>query len=372
MAVFEQHAPLLRVGLLGCGHVSDQYLEGCGLRPELEIVACADTDLGRAEHTAAKAGARALTPDVLLQDEAVDVVLNLTPPALHAGKHVYSEKPLATNVGDGEALVRLAHDNGVSLGCAPDTFLGAPLQTARRLIDEGHIGRPVGAVAFVSLPGYEHFHPDVLSFYAEGMGPALDLGPYYATALVHLLGPVCRVVGRGTQGRTDRRFQHGDRAGESIPIEAPTHVVGLLEFESGVVATMQLSWDIWATTLPYIQIHGTEGSLDISDPDYFEGAVRVRRADADDLASPPPAPGVLPWSTMPQAPTGNDARGAGLADLARALVEGREPIASGRLALHVLEVLDGLRPMQSSFEAVEMRHPWRPPAAVASNASVTP
>lgn len=362
----------LRVGLLGCGHVSDQYLEGIALRPELELVACADMDAARAEEFAAKAGARALTPDELYEDEAVDVVLNLTPPAVHvqttrsaleAGKHVYSEKPLAITVEDGEALVQLAEERGLRLGCAPDTFLGAPLQTARRLIEDGWIGEPVGAVAFVSEPGYEHFHPDVSSFYAEGVGPALDLGPYYVTALIHLLGPIGHAVGHGLQGQRDRRFRLGDRAGQPIAVEAPTHVTGLLGFESGAVATLEMSWDIWATTLPFLQIHGSEGSMDIGNPDYFTGDVRVRRADGEDLGPPPPEPRALPWTTMPQFSAGYVARGAGLADLAHALAEGREHIAHGRLALHALEALRAVASTAPGFSGVELRHGFRPQAA---------
>lgn len=362
----------LRVGLLGCGHVSDQYLEGCALRPELVIVACADTDRSRAERTAAKANARALSPDELYVDDEVDVVLNLTPPALHAqttrsalgaGKHVYSEKPLAITLDDGKALVRMARERGLRLGCAPDTFLGAPLQTARKLIDDGCIGEPVGAVAFVSEPGYEHFHPDVTSFYAKGMGPALDLGPYYVTALIHLLGPVRHAVGHGIRGRSERHYQLGERAGQPIAIEAPTHVVGLLGFESGATATLQLSWDIWATTLPYLQVYGTEGSMEIGNPDLFDGPVRVRRADGDDLGPPPPAPGALPWTTTPQVTAGYVARGAGLADLAHALADGRDHLASGDLALHVLEVLTALAATETSFSGIDLRHPCQPPPA---------
>jgi predicted dehydrogenase len=372
MTAAERGDAHLRVGLLGCGHVSDQYLEGIALRPELTLVACADTDASRASEFAAKADARALTPDELYADDEVDVVLNLTPPAVHvpttrsaleAGKHVYSEKPLATTVEDGEALVRLADERGLRLGCAPDTFLGAQLQTARKLIEDGWIGEPVGAVAFISEPGYEHFHPDVSSFYAEGIGPALDLGPYYVTALIHLLGPVSHAVGHGGQGQHDRRFRLGERAGEPIPVEAPTHVAGLLGFASGATATLQMSWDIWATTLPFLQIHGNEGSMDVGNPDYFDGPVRVRRADREDLGPPPPEPSSLPWTTMPQFTAGYAARGAGLADLAHALAEGRDHIASGRLALHALEVLRAVASTSEGFSGAAMRHGVRPPAA---------
>jgi predicted dehydrogenase len=250
----------VRLGILGCGHVSDQYFEGIARSELLEIVACADLDLARAEEKAALHRVpRAGAPEQLITDPEVELVVNLTPPLAHAdaslssiaaGKHVWSEKPLASSLDAARQVLEAADEAGVRIGCAPDTFLGGSIQTAIKLIDDGWIGQPVSGVAFVSEHGYEHFHPAVQSFYEPGGGPALDLGPYYVTALVAMLGPVARVTSFARATFPERVAQLGPRRGERIPVRVPTHFTGALEFDSGALVGVLMSWDVWATNLP--------------------------------------------------------------------------------------------------------------------------
>jgi len=253
--------PRMKIGIVGCGNVSDQYFEGIALHDFLTVVACADLDLERAQAKAAQHRVeRACSPDELLEDPDVELVVNLTPPHAHApasmaviraGKHLWSEKPLATNLEDARELVDAAAAAGVRLGVAPDTFLGGGLQTAIKLVDDGWLGDAIaGGVAMVTEHGYETWHPDVASFYGKGGGPLMDLGPYYVTALVAMLGPVKRVTGLTRATFPERTIGVGPRRGERIPVEVPTHVTGALEFESGPLVTLLVSWDVWATNLP--------------------------------------------------------------------------------------------------------------------------
>jgi predicted dehydrogenase len=342
----------INVGVLGCGHVSEQYFHGCARFDVLRLVACADVDEERAQRKAAEHGIlRAGRPDELLADAEVDLVVNLTPPRTHAetslaiiqaDKHVWSEKPLAASLGDAAKLIDAAREAGVRLGCAPDTFLGGALQTSIKLVDDGWIGEAVASTAMVSEHGYEHFHPNVEFFYEPGGGPALDLGPYYVTALVALLGPVARVTGFAHSAADERIVPAGPRRGERIAVRVPTHVTGSLEFAGGAVATVLMSWDIWATHLPYLEVYGTEGSLSVPNPDEFGGLPLLRRAGEEELCQPPPPPGSLPWTSVPLAYDGGVGRGIGVADMAHAIRTGRAHRATGELAYHVLEVLTSL------------------------------
>jgi predicted dehydrogenase len=352
------------VGVLGCGHVSDQYFRGLRGFDAVRVVACADLDASRADEKAAEHGIpKACSPRELLEDPRVELVVNLTPPAAHAettqaivgaGKHVWSEKPLAASLEEAARLVAAAGEAGVRLGCAPDTFLGGALQTSVKLVDDGWVGRPLGATAMVSEHGYEHFHPNVDFFYRRGGGPALDLGPYYVTALVAMLGPVARVTAFARSPAGERVVPAGPRRGERIPVEVPTHVTGALELAGGAVATLLVSWDVWATNLPYLEVYGDEGSLSVPNPDEYGGTPRLRRAGEEELRQPPPAPGEVPWSAMPLAYDGRVERGIGVADMAHAIRGERPHRASGELAHHVLEVLMALERSSSEGRAVEI------------------
>jgi predicted dehydrogenase len=360
--------PGVKIGILGCGHVSDQYFEGLALNDLLAVVACADLDRARAEQKAAQHGVpRACAPDEMLVDPEIELVVNLTPPQAHAdvslaaieaGKHVWSEKPLATKLEDAREVVDAATRAGVRLGCAPDTFLGGGIQTAIKLVDDGWIGPTIaGGVAMVTEPGYEIWHPDVASFYREGGGPALDLGPYYVAALVAILGPVARVTSLTRATFSERIIGVGPRRGERIAVEVPTHVTGALEFEGGPIVTLLMSWDVWATHLPYIEIYGSDGSLSIANPDEFHGRPRLRRVEREELEQPPPPPGTVDWSPIPLTQPGDVQRGIGIADIALAIREERPHRANGEFAYHVLEVLLTLarRGGEESVVAIESR-----------------
>lgn len=330
-----------RVGIIGCGNISRAYATKLRALPDLELVACADLDPDRARALAQEAGVPlVLAPEELIAHPDVDVVLNLTVPlahtgitraALEAGRHVYSEKPLALDRAEGEGLVTLARTAGLRLGCAPDTFLGAGLQTCRGLLDSGAIGVPLAANAFFHGSGPESWHPDPRSFYRRGAGPLFDVGVYYVTALVALLGPIDRVTGAARVSRARRLITSQPLHGTWMDVEVPTHVAGVLEHEAGPIATLVASFDVPATRYRWIEVYGTEGTLSVPDPNTFGGPVQIRRAgDAD-------------WTDVPLThANAQQSRGLGLADLVRAQRAGRPHRASGELALHVLEVMEGL------------------------------
>lgn len=320
----------VRVGVVGCGTISEIYLRNCRRFAALDAVACADLDPARA---AVKAAAFELTPasvDRLLADPSVEVVLNLTVPAAHAevaaaalasGKAVYNEKPLATSRDDGRRLLAASDAAGLRLGGAPDTFLGPGLQLCRRLLDAGEIGEPVAATAFMLAHGPEDWHPDPAFFYQPGGGPLFDMGPYYLTVLVSLLGPIRGVGGSARASFPERVIGSAPKRGERIRVE-----------------TLVTSFDIWAAEVPRIEIYGSAGTLSLPDPNTFGGPVRVRRA------------GEEAWREVPLPPdAGADRRGIGLADMAAALRvgDGRAHRARGELTFHVLDA------MQAILEAAE-------------------
>jgi predicted dehydrogenase len=354
MAATAPHAPL-RVGIVGCGVISGQYLRSCHAFEALDVVAVADLDLARARRRAEEHGVpRAGPVESLLRDPEVDLVINLTVPrahaevsraALEAGKAVYSEKPLALDRDEGRALVDLAEARDLRIGCAPDTFLGAGLQTCREAIDAGAIGRPLSAHAHMASRGPEAWHPDPAFFYAAGAGPLFDVGPYYVTALVALLGPVASVASLAATGLAERVIGSQPLAGTVIRPEAPTHVVALLQFESGAVATLTTSFDVVATEVPRLEIHGSDGTLSAPDPNTFGGPVRLRTVTDET------------WRELPLRAGPTEAiRGLGAAEMAEAVREGRPHRADGRLALHVLDA------MQTILEAAEARR-WLPVAS---------
>ncbi len=351
----------VKVGVVGCGHISGIYLKNARRLAELDVVAVADLDADRARARAAEFGIpRACSVDELLADERIELVLNLTTPdahaaialaALDAGKSVYNEKPLATDLADGRRIVRLAGERGLRVGCAPDTFLGGAWQTARKLIDDGAIGQPVAAVGFMPSHGPESWHPDPAFYYQPGGGPLFDMGPYYLTALIHLLGPVRRVTGSARISFPQRTITSEPRRGETIAVNTPTHVVGVLDFAGGAVATLLTSFDIWHAHLPPIEIYGAAGSMSLPDPNGFGGAIRLRGADES------------AWREIaPQLPATENQRGLGPADLARGLRTGQPHRASGELALHVLEIMHGVLQASATGRHVEPTSPCARPA----------
>jgi predicted dehydrogenase len=276
--------------------------------------------------------------DEVLADDDLDAIVNLTPPrfhaaisraALEAGRSVFSEKPLATEFEGGRALVELARAQGVRLGCAPDTFLGIGLQTARAAIDRGDIGEPLAANAFMLGNGPEWWHPDPRMFYEIGAGPLFDMGPYYFTALVQLLGPMRSVGGAARISRAKRTITSDPRRGEQISVEVPTHVTSVIEHVGGAISTLVTSFDVPSSRYRNIEIYGTDATLAVPDPNTFEGAVQVKRFDEPEWTTLPPVEGNLPQH-----------RGIGLAEMLWAQRSGRAHRASGDLALHVLEAME--------------------------------
>jgi len=345
----------MRVGVIGCGNISSVYLRNLLAFDNLEVVAVADIDEDRARAQAERFGVpQVLTVDELLASPDIEVVLDLTVPGAHAdinrraieaGKHIYSEKPWATTREEGREVLCLAEQKGVRAGAAPDTFLGNSFQTARRLIDEGVIGKPLAAVAAFLGSGPERWHPNPEFFYQPGAGPLFDMGPYYLTVLISLLGPIRRVSSAAQISRPERTIGSGPLKGETIPVNTPTHVSASLEFESNAVGTLLTSFDVPADTLPFIEIYGTEGTLVLPDPNRFDGPLRVFH-DGE-------------WEEIPaqdEVPT--NWRGVGLADMAAAIREGRPHRADAATAFHVLDVMQAA--LDSSREGQHITPETRP------------
>ncbi|MGC9468429.1 MAG: Gfo/Idh/MocA family protein [Anaerolineae bacterium] len=328
-----------KVGIIGCGNISSIYLKNSQESFEiLEVVACADLVPERAQAQAETYGvARACSVDELLEDSEIEIVINLTTPQAHfpvamqvieAGKSVYNEKPLALTRAEGKELLEAAESKGVRVGCAPDTFLGGGHQTCRKLIDDGWIGEPIAATAFMLCHGHESWHPSPVFYYKIGGGPILDMGPYYLTALVNLMGPVRRVSGEAEITFPERTITSAPLNGTQIDVETPTHIASTLQFESGAVGTLIMSFDVWAHQLPRIEIYGTEGTLAVPDPNGFGGPVMIRR------------PGDTAWREVPLTHGyAENSRGIGVADIGYALRSGRPHRANGELAYHVLDVM---------------------------------
>lgn len=281
----------LGIGVIGCGNISMTYLRNAALFAGVELRACADISADMAALRAREYGIRALPVDALLADPEVDLVLNLTVPSAHfdithsalsAGKHVFTEKPLATSAGEGRRLVAEAAKRDLLLGSAPETFLGAAGRRARRLMDEGAIGRAVTGTAFMMGRGMEHWHPNPQFYYQPGGGPVFDMGPYYLTMLVNLLGPVARVMAMTTRGQDERLITaEGPYKNTSFRVGTPTNILSLLEFHCGATVTFGASWDVFKHSNHPIELHGTEGSLRLPDPDTFGGTVSLSAHGAD-------------------------------------------------------------------------------------------
>lgn len=367
----------LGVGLVGTGDISGVYLRTLARSRQVRVVACASRDRGRAEARAQEFGIPRVhsSVDALLADPAVDIVLNLTPPASHAevtlnalaaGKHVYSEKTLATTMSDARAILDAAHSAGLAVACAPDTVLGARLQALRRIIDDDVVGSVVGGIATAVLPGLEWFHANPTFYYARGAGPLADLGPYYVAALVSLLGPVRRCSGMSRRSDTTRVARSGPHRGETIEVEVETHVSGLLELGSGAVVTLVMSVDVWDSQLPRIELWGAKGTACLPDldpldgPNLFGGPLWLKTSETARFRDMP-RPGTHPeWEDVPigsrfaETSHADNSRGLGLVEMADALRDGRQPRLSGDLALHVLEVITAVTTAAAEGRVVDV------------------
>ncbi|MES2865589.1 MAG: Gfo/Idh/MocA family oxidoreductase, partial [Actinomycetota bacterium] len=309
----------------------------------------------------------ALSVDDLLADDRIDAVLNLTIPAAHvevglraiaAGKHVFAEKPLGLNVAEAAELLRAADAAGLRVGSAPDTVLGTGVQTARNLLDAGTIGAPVGASAHWSSPGHESWHPSPQFYYQPGGGPLFDMGPYYLTTLVTMFGPVVSVAGSVSTSDRRRSIGSGPLQGTPLDVAIDTHISAILFHESGVSSTVTMSFDIWQTRAPMIEIYGTAGTISVGDPNGFDDATEVWTQDAPEWRVAPVSGGY--------ADTG---RGAGLADMARAIETGRPHRASGALAFHVLEIMEAVLSAGRERRVVELTSTAERPESVPAGSS---
>jgi predicted dehydrogenase len=340
-----------RVGVLGCGVISRQYAENAKAFDSFELVSCADLDRSQAEALAEAHDLKVASVEELIGDPSIAIVLNLTPPGAHmtvirdclaAGKHVYTEKPLATETADAAELVAEARRLGLRIGCAPDTFLGSAYQAGRALLDAGAIGEPLSVSAAVLVGGQETWHPNPDIFFADGAGPLLDMGPYYLTAIVSLLGPVARVAGFASTRTRERTIQIGPRTGEQFSVTTPSHTTAAMELESGVTANLVASFETNGQYVCDLELHGTEGVISFPDPNSFDGPLRMRR-------------GREGWQDVPFVARGDrDSRGIGLHELVEAIAADRPERASGSLGLHVVDVARGILTSAAENRIVEI------------------
>lgn len=368
----------LGVGLIGCGNIATTYLTLSPLFRSVEIRACADIDPAAAKACGEKYGVRAQSVEEMLASDDIDIALNLTIPAAHAevslqalnaGKHVFSEKPFVLSLKEGRELGALATVQHLRIGSAPDTFLGGAHQRARALIDGGAIGRVSSGTAYVLGRGMEHWHPNPDFFFQQGAGPVLDIGPYYITNLVQLLGPVVRVTAMSATPSAKRQILSAPRAGQFVDVETPTTLHSVLAFESGAVVTLGASWDVRAHSHRHMELYGESGTLYLPDPNFFGGDVSLSDGDtperlADgwpgdasttpaDSASPGEHPFAKPNEEHDDGVKANY-RTAGLADMATAIQEDRAHRCSFELALHVVEAMTAILASAERGEFVEL------------------
>jgi len=356
---------MLNIGVAGIGNISKIYLDNLTgmFGKRVKVTAVTDVAFVRAEKAAADYHVKEFkTLDEMLKSKTVDIVLNITPPKFHyevasavikAGKHVYNEKPLCVTREEGENLIKAAEEKGVRIGGAPDTFLGAGLQTCRKLIDDGWIGTPVAAAAFIMNRGPEHWHPAPDFFYKTGGGPMYDMGPYYITALVSLLGAVTRVSGSARISMPTRTITNQYNYGKIIDVEVPTHIAGVMDFKNGAIGTVITSFDVYSHSLPFIEIYGTEGTLKVPDPNTFGGPVFVKRFREEE------------WTKVPLLKNYQEnSRGLGITEMAEAIEENRPHRASGDLTFHVLDIMHGIHEASEKGRYIKIKSKCKKPAAM--------
>lgn len=362
----------VNVGILGCGVISNTYIRDIKrFYPSLHLAACADVNVELARSHAEKYQVPAgCSVEEMLAMEEVELVVNLTPPQLHtelnkkillAGKHVFCEKPFAPTVAGAREVMALADEKGLLVGSAPDTFLGSSLQTCRKILDDGWIGRPLYVTANMMSNGVETWHPAPGNFYRQGAGPLYDMGPYYFTALAALLGPVKRVSAFSGTGFPVRRIYAGPLKGQEIQVETPTHYSGTAELASGVIVSMNISFDIWHSNLPMFEIYGTEGTLEVPDPNMSGGRPKVYRKEKtldvlyDDSEETKARQNISVELPELYPHIGEYTRGIGVLDLADSIVSGRKPRVNAEMACHVIEAITGMMESARDKKVYEMK-----------------
>ena len=354
-------SPVLRIGMIGCGKISDAYFEGLAPFSSLaQITACADLDVARAREKANQHSVvKACSVAELIADSEIDAVLNLTIPAAHAGvnlralkagKHAFSEKPFALSYREGLAVIKEAKKRKLRVGCAPDTVLGGGIQTCRKLIDDGLIGKPIAATANMLCGGHESWHPSPEFYYQVGGGPLFDMGPYYLTSLVTMLGPVKSVSALAKTTFKERVITSQPLRGKKIKVETPTHIIGQLEFVSGAIATVTMSFDVGGHHQPMLEVYGEKGAISCPDPNGFGGEVELWSNQK------------RTWEKVPLTNSSDIKRGLGLADMADAIQKRRPERASGELALHVLEVMESFLVAAKAGKKIILKSTCKKPA----------
>ncbi|WP_299743764.1 Gfo/Idh/MocA family oxidoreductase [uncultured Tateyamaria sp.] len=368
------------IGIIGCGNISTAYLTLAPLFKGLEVRAVADLNIEAANAQAAAFDVRAHTVEDLLAADDIDIVVNLTIPDAHfevtrailqAGKHAYSEKPIVLTQAQGEELRTLAAAQNLRIGSAPDTFLGGAHQTARAALDAGQIGDVVAGTAHVMSHGMEHWHPNPDFFFLPGAGPMLDIGPYYVTNLIQLLGPVRRVGALTTTPADTRTILSEPRRGEVIPVKTPTNIHALLDFHSGASITLSTSWDVWAHRHGHMELYGTSGSMFLPDPNWFSGEVEIVSAEGETTA--------LETETHPFGIPNQENNGvakanyrtAGLADMAAAMNADRQHRCSLELALHAVDVMTSILEAGERGEMVTLTTTCERPEPLTADAAQT-
>ncbi|MFV0383870.1 Gfo/Idh/MocA family protein [Paracoccus sp. (in: a-proteobacteria)] len=368
----------LGIGVIGCGNISAAYMRLAPLFSGIEMRACADLDMDAATARATEYGLSALTVDDLIAADNIDIVVNLTIPQAHfavsqkvleAGKHVYSEKPFVLTLPEGEELARIAGNSGLRVGSAPDTFLGGAHQLARHLIDSDAVGKITSGTCFVQSPGMEMWHPNPDFFFQPGGGPVLDLGPYYISNLVQLLGPVRRVCAMSSAGSEYRTITSQPRSGDRIKVETPTTIHAVLQFHSGAQIVYGTSWDVWQHGHSNMELYGQKGTLHVPDPNYFGGEVRMTSnsafVNAPGFDHPFAAPNGVDGRGVPVA----NYRCAGLADMAQAILTDRPHRCALEFALHVVEVMTAILRSGEEARFIDMTTTCDRPAALDGTAA---
>jgi len=364
----------LGIGILGCGNISAAYMKLAPLFRGIEVKACADINEAAATARAEEFALRAESVDGLLNANDIDIVVNLTVPAAHfevsqkaleAGKHVYSEKPFVLSVEEGQDLAALAAEKGLRVGSAPDTFLGGAHQLARHLIDSGAIGKVTSGTCFVQSPGMEMWHPNPDFFFKPGGGPVLDLGPYYLSNLVQLLGPVKRVTAMSSSGSPERTITSQPRFGETIEVETPTTIHAVMEFHSGAQITYCASWDVWQHGHSNMELYGRDGTLHVPDPNFFGGELRMTEKGSFVTITEA-------WN-HPFSKTNDrghaNYRTAGLADMALGILENRPHRCSLDFALHVVDIMTAILGSGERGEFIDIKTSCDRPEALGPQAA---
>ena len=344
----------VKVGVVGCGNISSIYFENLTqVFLNVEVFACCDLDKTRVEEAAEKWGIpNIMTLDEILECNEIEIILNLTTPqthysickkALEAGKNVYVEKPLSLSFEEGRELVELAKSKNLLLGGAPDTFMGAGIQTCKKLIEDGYIGEPLAATAFMMCRGHESWHPDPEFYYKKGGGPMFDMGPYYLTALVNLMGGVSEVCSMGRKSFDERTITSEKKYGNKVEVEVDTHIAGLLRFNSNAIGTIITSFDVLDAHLPCIEVYGSRGTLLVPDPNTFGGPVKLLTMDGEGFKE-------IPLTHI----YAENSRGIGVSDMAKCILNGGKNLASADLTCHILEIMTAFEKSDKAKEYYKM------------------